>query len=123
MQDRFYCNDNYGAVSCSGHASASAAVIGIDEDLYRATASALYEAIGGDNYFSGSVEIEGDRFHSVLTVSVVVYRGRMELPEGTVHAIVDLVPVWWEFSTTLPDGDEVLNDFSFAELKRVFLAA
>ena len=43
--------------------------------------------------------------------------GRVErLPEGDRDAIADLGPVWWEFHTA-GDGGEVLNDFSFSELR------
>ena len=52
-----------------------------------------------------------------LTASVIVYRGRLSLPEGVQHPVTDLVPVWWEFHTTQAGG-EVLNDFDFSELKR-----
>ena len=48
--------------------------------------------------------------------SVIVYRRVERLPEGDRDVIADLVPVWWEFHTA-DDGGEVLNDFSFSELR------
>ena len=78
----------------------------VSPELYHEAAARLSDAIDGGNYFSGS-----------LTASVIVYRGRLSLPEGGQHPVTDLVPVWWEFHTTQAGG-EVLNDFDFSELKR-----
>ena len=47
---------------------------------------------------------------------MIVYRRRERLPEGDRDAIADLVPVWWEFHTAV-NGGEVLNDFSFSEVR------
>ena len=82
----------------------------VSPELYHEAAARLSDAIDGGNYFSGSLAFR-------LTASVIVYRGRLSLPEGGQHPVTDLVPVWWEFHTTQAGG-EVLNDFDFSELKR-----
>lgn len=58
------------------------------------------------------------RFYSTLTVSAIVYRDSVQMPEGAREVVADMVPVWWEFTTVLPEGGQVLNDFSFGELRR-----
>jgi hypothetical protein len=80
-------------------------------------AARLSDAIDGGNYFSGSLAFRFGDTDCRLTASVIVYRGRLSLPEGGQHPVTDLVPVWWEFHTTQAGG-EVLNDFDFSELKR-----
>ncbi len=90
----------------------------VSSELYEQVAAALTEAIGTRSYFSGSVVASTDDAEWRLTASVIVYRERVSLPEGDADAIVDLVPVWWEFHTVAAEG-EVLNDFSFARLRRM----
>jgi hypothetical protein len=51
-----------------------------------------------------------------MLFSGVLYRKRLYLPEGECDAIDDIVPVWWEFHTFNQQG-EILNDFSFTELR------
>lgn len=93
----------------------------VSSELYEQVAAALTEAIGARSYFSGSVAASADNAEWRLTASTIVYRERVSLPEGDADAIVDLVPVWWEFHTVAPEG-EVLNDFSFARLRELFRA-
>ena len=89
----------------------------VSPELYRETAVRLADALDGGGYFSGSVRFAFGGMECRLTASVIVYRGRVSLPEGVRHPVTDLVPVWWEFHTTQAGG-EVLNDFDFSELKR-----
>ena len=87
-------------------------IYSVSTELYLEVAARLAEAIGGGSYFSfafGDTECR-------LTASVIVYRRVERLPEGDRDVIADLVPVWWEFHTA-GDGGEVLNDFSFSELR------
>lgn len=88
----------------------------VSPELYREAATRLMDAIDSQNYFSGTVAFRFEQTDCRLTTSVLVYRNRIARPEGVGLAITDLVPVWWEFHTTYDEG-EVLNDFSFAELK------
>lgn len=85
-------------------------------ELYHEAAARLSDAIDGENYFSGSLAFRFGDMDCRLTASVIVYRGRVLLPEGEQHPITDLVPVWWEFHT-VGAGGEVLNDFEFSEMK------
>ncbi len=49
-------------------------------------------------------------------VTLVIYRRTETLPEGIRRPISNVVPVWWELTTTT-EGGNVPNDFSFGELK------
>ena len=88
----------------------------VSPELYRETAVRLADALDGGGYFSGSVRFAFGGMECRLTASVIVCRRRESLPEGDVDAVADLVPVWWEFHTA-GDGGEVLNDFSFSDLR------
>lgn len=100
----------------------SESVIEIGADVYQRVAQQLKESIGDSCYHNGSLEFDFEGVYSTFTASLIVYRHDAAYPEGKVSEINDIVPVWWEYSTTLKDRGEVLNDFSFAELKTVFLA-
>lgn len=91
-------------------------MIEISDSIYRSVAQSLRENIGEGDYFNGTVEYSDEEFHSTLTLTSIVYRRTESLPEGSFSRIADIVPVWWEFSTVQECG-QVLNDFSFAELK------
>lgn len=88
----------------------------VPSDLYVEIASRLVEAIGAENYFSGSLLFACGDVECRLTASVIVYRRTERFPEGPCEVIFDLVPVWWEFHTCR-DGAELLNDFSFSTLR------
>ena len=81
-------------------------IYSVSTELYLEVAARLAEAIGGGSYFSGSLSFAFGDTECRLTASVIVYR----------DVIADLVPVWWEFHTA-GDGGEVLNDFSFSDLR------
>lgn len=87
----------------------------ISSELYREVALRLTEAIGAEGYYSGSLLFRHGPAECRLTASVIVYRRRVVAPDGVSDPISRLVPVWWEFHTTV-DGEELLNDFDFALL-------
>ncbi|OUN75407.1 hypothetical protein B5G09_12550 [Alistipes sp. An54] len=91
----------------------------VSTELYEEVATRLAEAIGGGSYFSGSLTFDREGIECRLTASVIVYRRRESYPEGDRDAIADLVPVWWEFHTTGPEG-EMRNDFTFSEVRALF---
>lgn len=91
-------------------------IYSVSSELYLEAASRLAEAIGGGSYFSGSIVFVFGDTECRLTASVIAYRRCERLPEGDRDVIADLVPVWWEFHTTV-DGSEIPNDFSFSALK------
>ncbi len=86
-------------------------------ELYDEIRTRLTEAIGDENYFSGTLTFPFEGISCRLQTSVIVYRRTERLPEGTFSVIDDLVPVWWEFHTESDDAGEMLNDFSFDELR------
>ncbi len=88
----------------------------ISSKLYHHLASHLVELVGQCGYYSGSFEFEFDGVWCEMTLSAVVYH-QSEPDEGYKScAVTDMIPVWWEFHTFV-DGDEVLNDMSFNELR------
>lgn len=89
----------------------------VSPELYREVAERLLDAAGSRGYYSGTIAFDFAGAGCRLTASVVVYRERISLPEGDAEAIVDVVPVWWEFHT-FAAGEEVMNDFSFSDLRR-----
>ncbi len=89
----------------------------LSTELYLETVEQLTEAIGNSNYFSGSLTFPFGEVECRLTASVIVYRRQLSLPEGKQEIITDLIPVWWEFHTTI-DQTEQINDFSFATLRK-----
>ena len=88
----------------------------ISTQLYAEVIARLKEKIGAKGYFSGSLSFDHEGVFCRLVVSCFVYRREVRMPEGAHEAIVDLVPVWWEFHTADENG-ELLNDFSFDELR------
>ncbi len=91
----------------------------ISSALYNEVAVRLTERIGRNGYFSGSLAFESADVECRLVLSAVVYHDREVMPEGETHTISDLVPVWWEFHTVTEEG-EIINDFSFGELRKYF---
>ncbi len=89
----------------------------VSSELYDEVAARLCDAIGSGAYFSGTIEFPHADVACRLTASLLFYRRREIWPEGERSCITDVIPVWWEFHTVMPEG-EVLNDFSFSELKR-----
>lgn len=88
----------------------------ISTELYEEVISRLKEKIGARGYYSGSFSFDHEGVFCRLVVSCFVYRREVRMPEGVHAAIVDLVPVCWEFHTAGEEG-EMLNDFSFSELR------
>ena len=91
-------------------------IYSVSTELYLEVAARLAEAIGGGSFFWGWLSFAFGDTECRLTASVIVYRRVERLPEGDRDVIADLVPVWWEFHTA-GDGGEVLNDFSFSDLR------
>ena len=88
----------------------------ISSKLYHHLASHLVELVGQRGYYSGSFEFEFDGVWCEMTLSAVVYH-QSEPDEGyNSCAVTDMIPVWWEFHTFNQQG-EILNDFSFTELR------
>ena len=87
--------------------------------LYEEIRIRLTDAVGTAGYFSGLLTFDFGDVACTLRCSLIVCRRSERLPEGTFDRLTDLLPVWWEFHTVLPDGSEPLNDFSFDELRRM----
>ena len=61
----------------------------VSPELYHEAAARLSDAIDGGNYFSGSLAFRFGDTDCRLTASVIVYRGRLSLPEGGQHPVTD----------------------------------
>ncbi|MBQ3186784.1 MAG: hypothetical protein IJB62_04405 [Alistipes sp.] len=96
-------------------------IFSVSSQLYEEVLARLTDKIDARNYFSGSFSFEYEEVVCRMVVSCFVYRRPVVMPEGAKSAIVDLVPVWWEFHTTDSAGER-LNDFSFSELRRLLHA-
>ena len=92
----------------------------ISSQIYEKTAEKLCNLVGGNGYFSGTLEFSHEDIECRMVASLIIYRKRVEMPEGLFDVIDDIVPVWWEFHTVI-DGEELINDFDFARLKEYIL--
>lgn len=97
-------------------------MIAINANTYAQVATSLRDAIGDGYYYNGTFDLDCAKFYSTFTGTVIVYRDSDIIPEGRRDVITDLIPVWWEFETVIPEVGSVLNDFNFTDLKRVFLS-
>ena len=85
-------------------------------ELYREVANKIIEHVGRRGYYSGALDFEWESVECRMVLSAVIYRRTEQVPEGERSLVVDMVPVWWEFHTFV-DGEEVLNNFSFNEMR------
>ena len=92
----------------------------ISSQIYEKTAQKLCDLVGGNGYFSGTLEFAHEDIECRMVASLIIYRKRVEMPEGLFDVIDDIVPVWWEFHTVI-DGEERSNDFDFSLLKEYML--
>lgn len=92
----------------------------ISSKLYLEIADRLMAEIGSKEYFSGAILCTHGDIECKLLCSLFVERSRHTEPDENYPAIVDIIPVWWEFST-VEGSVELLNDFSFSELKALIL--
>ena len=91
----------------------------VTPEIYGRVAEIIADRLGRTDYLSEDFEFEADGVLCRLLFSAVVYRKRLYVPEGEFDVLSDLVPVWWEFHTFDAEG-EMLNDFSFNELRQYF---
>ena len=85
-------------------------------ELYQEVATKIIEQVGRRGYYSAALDFEWGGVECHMVLSAVVYRRTEQFPEGESSVVADMVPVWWEFHTFV-DGDEVLNNFSFNEMR------
>lgn len=91
---------------------------------YAYVAANLAAAIEGKEFFSGTICTEHDDFYSTLIATLIIYHNH---PHSDSHLppeaprVVDIVAVWWEFHTYDSEGEEILNDFSFADVKPLLI--
>lgn len=90
----------------------------LSTELYDELITRLKRAAEGKNYFAGRVEVQFPDLGSayLLCSCFVHWRGGLK-HDGRKPEVGDFVPVWWEFHTFDADGNELLNDFSFDQLR------
>lgn len=81
--------------------------------IYLKVAELLLETIGTSDFFSGGVSLTDGDVECRLTTTLIVVRD-----ESDHGRIVELLPVWWEF-TTMHGAEELRNDFSFNEMAKI----
>ena len=85
-------------------------------ELYQKVLSKILDSIDSKGYYSGSHEFEYEGVECTMILSAVIHYRKERFPEGESEFVADMVPVWWEFHSYV-DGEEVLNNFSFNELR------
>lgn len=90
----------------------------VSTQLYHKVAELLLEDIGDDGYYYSDIDFCHDGIDCSLSLSAVIYRQRIESPDKSELIISDIIPVWWEFHT-YDEGSEILNTFSFNELRKI----
>lgn len=88
----------------------------ITPELYNEVAQRTREAIDKAGYIETVMQFDHSDegvFYS-LYLSAIIYRNKL-------GRIVDIAPIWWEFSSTTPDKGAVLNDFVFNEVKSLII--
>ncbi len=85
-------------------------------ELYTTLAEVFSERITSDNLYSGVIELSYNEVDIRFIVTVIPFF-RQDCQNGVnIYYLHNLIPVWWELHTTLPEG-EVINDFDFSILK------
>ncbi len=89
----------------------------ISDELYIEVAERFRSRFCGSDYASGVIEFDfADEVWCRMVVTAIIHRQRDRRDDGDVWLTSDVIPVWWEFHTTLDEG-EVINDFSFNTLR------
>ncbi|MFR9668537.1 MAG: hypothetical protein SNJ33_02135 [Rikenellaceae bacterium] len=83
---------------------------------YSTLSTLLYDRIEEEDFFSGSINYQIENIECELLTTIIIYRQSDSIEQFNFSSIVDIVPVWWEF-TTVVDGELRLNDFDFQLLK------
>jgi hypothetical protein len=84
----------------------------ITPNTYKRIAQLLLDDNKGNLRWEGKIDTD----EGVFTATLFFYLSHDRFNDRTV-IIKDVVPIWWEFHTYDDEGDEVINDFSFAEFK------
>ncbi len=92
-------------------------MVRISQKEYQELASVLLENIEGNRYDELNFTYETEEWTGYFHAKLMLYRQTVSYPEGDFKELTDIVPVWVEFHTVADDG-EVLNDFSWDELKK-----
>ena len=90
----------------------------ISSELYVEIVENLFNQLEGRGYYSGSFSFEYCGITCRMVLSAIVHYEPKDVSGGSVGGVKDVVPVWWEFHTEAEDG-EMLNDFSFNELRKI----
>lgn len=88
-------------------------------ELYDHLLDLLCYEIGSKGYYSGVIDFSFDGIECSLHLAAVTYHSTDHAAGEKWTYLSDIVPVWWEFHTYNEEGEEVLNNFSFNELREL----
>lgn len=88
-------------------------------ELYDHLLGILCSEIGNKDYYSGVIDFSLGDVECSLHLSAVIYHSTDYYTEGGCTYLSDIIPVWWEFHTYNQEGEELLNNFSFNELREL----
>ncbi len=88
----------------------------INPTVYQQLGELLVECIGSMSYLSEDIFFEDSDYDYHFSATLIIRFVDELYPEGELSEIVEIIPVWWEFSSVGEEG-EVLNDFDFNILK------
>ncbi len=92
-------------------------MLSINPIIYEQIATTLLDQIASQEFYTGEVNhLTPDVDYSLSSTLIIRYKP-ISYPEATEIEIAEVIPIWWEMTTTIDDG-QVLNDFDFNLLKR-----
>lgn len=89
----------------------------ISVETYGKLADSICDNLSTPHYFNGRVSVDDGVAEHTLLSTLIIYRSRVKESGREVDSIVDVVPVWWEFSTVTEQGERE-SDFDFGLLRR-----
>lgn len=70
-------------------------------------------------YWTGSVSMECAGVEYEFNASIIIYRNREDLPEGTTYPIESFVPVWYELNAYRENEEAPIDtNFDFRKLNQ-----
>ncbi len=89
----------------------------INPIIYEQIATLLLDEIDNREYYTGNVSHLTPDVDYSLRSTLILHYHPVQYPEALRIEVADIIPIWWEMTTTTDDG-EVSNDFDFNILKR-----
>lgn len=91
-------------------------MIEIHPKIYEKLTKLLIDKLEVSDFYSDITRFDVESMEYHFSATLMIYRKKVQYPEGEELEICDIVPIWWEFHSSSEDGEQ-LNDFDFAILK------